>query len=117
MLGTHRPRYISTKKSSIPTEVVNTKKIIGTRSGEQPSVCSSIGFDVELTSVSKRKESWARHFVDAASFTHPLRGDDLSFLLEGLQIYLGPPYCRWSRGPSVNCFKEFVMDEVVLGRY
>ena len=35
--------------------------------------------------MSKLKERWTRHFVDAASFEHPLRGDDLSFLLEGME--------------------------------
>jgi len=72
-------------EGSIPTELVTTKKVLGTRSGKQPSVCSSIGFDAGLTSVSKLKERWTRHFVDAASFSHSLRGDDLSFLIEALQ--------------------------------
>ena len=72
-------------EGSIPTEVVTTKKVVNTRSGEQPSVCSNIGFDAGLISVSKLKERWTRHFVEALSFAQPLRGDDLSFLLEGLQ--------------------------------
>jgi len=68
----HSYKYL---EGSIPTEV----------SGEQPSVCSNIGFDAGLISVSKLKERWTRHFVEALSFAQPLRGDDLSFLLEGLQ--------------------------------
>jgi len=30
-------------------------------------------------------QRWGRRFIQAASFDHPLRGDDLSFLLEGLE--------------------------------
>jgi len=62
---------------SIPDEVV-TEKVLNGSSGEPASVCSSIGFDAELTSLNKLKERWARHFVNAASFAQPSRGDDLS---------------------------------------
>ena len=60
---------------SIPGEVV-TEKVLNGRSGVPASVCSSIGFDAELTSLNKLKERWARPFVNAASFAQPLRGDD-----------------------------------------
>jgi len=69
---------------SIPAEVV-TEKVVNRRSGEQPSVCSSIGFDGGLTNVSNLKDRWTRHLVDASSFSDKLRGDDMIFVLEGLQ--------------------------------
>lgn len=34
--------------------------------------------------MSKLKERWTCHFVDALSFSDPLRGDDLSFVLESI---------------------------------
>ena len=48
---------------------------------DQASVCSSIGFEAGKTGIKR----WTRHFLDAASFTQPLRGDDLNFLIEDLQ--------------------------------
>ena len=67
---------------SIPNEVI-PKEIVKTT--DHASVCSSIGFEERFTSVKLLNQRWSRHFIDAASFFQPLRGDDLNFILEGLQ--------------------------------
>jgi len=74
---------ISHSGGSIPTDVI-PKEIV--KNTDHASVCSSIGFEERLTSVKLLKQRWSRHFNDAASFLQqPLRGDDLTHIVEGLQ--------------------------------